>query len=53
MHLLAECFVFWGDDWSFLKEGVKTYPMAPILPFNSPILSGLHIYSLWSKQIIV
>jgi hypothetical protein len=24
----------WG--WGFLEEGVKTYPMAPMLPLNSP-----------------
>jgi hypothetical protein len=27
---------FGGDDQSFLKEGVKTYQMAPISPLNSP-----------------
>jgi hypothetical protein len=27
MHLLAELFS-WGDDWGFLKEGIKTYLMA-------------------------
>jgi hypothetical protein len=35
MHLLAERFVFGGDDPGFLKEGVKTSLMAPILSFTS------------------
>jgi hypothetical protein len=25
-----------GDDWDFLKEGFKTYPIAPMSPLNSP-----------------
>jgi hypothetical protein len=28
--------VFEGDDQGFLKEGVKTYQMATMSPFNSP-----------------
>ncbi len=37
MHLLAERFVFFeSDDRGFLKEGAKTYLMAPMSPLNSP-----------------
>jgi hypothetical protein len=43
MHVLASCFA--GDDWGLLKEGVKTYLMAPMSHLNSPIFFGLHIYS--------
>ncbi len=25
MHLLDEQFIFWSEDWGFLKEGVMTY----------------------------
>jgi hypothetical protein len=25
MHLLAEEFLFWEDDWGFLKKRAKTY----------------------------
>jgi hypothetical protein len=43
MHLLAERFVFGGDDRSFLNEGVKTYPMEPsngtFLHIYSPLVS--------------
>ncbi len=38
MHFLAEWFVFWGEVRDFLKEGVKTYLMAPISPLISPTL---------------
>jgi hypothetical protein len=31
----------------FLKEGVKTYLMAPMSPLNSPPFLHRHIYSLW------
>jgi hypothetical protein len=48
MHLLAEGFVFGGDDRCFLKEGVKTYLMAPISPLQLANFC-LHIYSLWSQ----
>jgi hypothetical protein len=30
MHLSVEQFIFWGDDRCLLKEGVKTYLLAPI-----------------------
>jgi hypothetical protein len=37
MHHLAERFFFFGGDYQgFLKEGVKTYLVAPMSPFNSP-----------------
>jgi hypothetical protein len=39
MHLLAEWFVFVSDYLGFLKEGVKTYLMAPMSPLNSPTFS--------------
>ncbi len=46
MHLLDERFVFFrGDDRGFVKEGVKTYLMAPLSPLNSSFC--LHIYSLY------
>jgi hypothetical protein len=32
---------FGGDDRGFLKEGVKTYQMAPMSPLNSPNFSSL------------
>ncbi len=35
MNLLAEPFVFGGDDWGFLKEQVKIYQMASIPHLNS------------------
>ncbi len=37
---------FFGCDRGFLKEGVKTYRMAPISPLNSSFFFSLHIYSL-------
>jgi hypothetical protein len=37
MHLLAERFILGGDDRGFLKAGVKTYLMVPVMPLNSPI----------------
>jgi hypothetical protein len=50
---------FGGDDRGSLKEGVKTYLMAPMSPLNSPIffflffLSSfcLHFYSIWKRQV--
>jgi hypothetical protein len=50
MHLLAERFVFWAWWSCFLKEGVKTYLMAPMSPLNTQIFLCLHIYSLWLKR---
>jgi hypothetical protein len=42
----AERLVFGVDDRGILKDGVKTYRMAPVSPLNSPIFSScLHIYS--------
>jgi hypothetical protein len=39
MHLLAER-VFMGDNWDFLKEGVKTYLMSPaMLPLKLSIFN--------------
>jgi hypothetical protein len=35
MHLLTERFFFRCDAWGFLKHGVKTYLMAPMLLHNS------------------
>ncbi len=32
MHLLAERFVFWGDERGFLKKVAKTYLKAPTSP---------------------
>jgi hypothetical protein len=43
---LTACF-FGGEHRVFLKDGVKTYRMAPMSPFNSAIFFCLHIYSLW------
>ncbi len=37
---------FVGDDRGILKEGVKTFLMAPMSPLNSPTFFHLHIYSL-------
>ncbi len=39
------CF-FGNVDRAFPKEGAKTYQIAPMSPFNSPIFFCLHIYSL-------
>jgi hypothetical protein len=39
-----------GDDRCFLKEGVKTYLMAPVSPLNSPTFFCLYICSLCQKQ---
>jgi hypothetical protein len=39
-----------GDDWCFLKEGFKSYLMAPISPPNSLTVFCLHIYSLCTQQ---
>jgi hypothetical protein len=47
MHLLAERFVFGGDERGFLKEGVKAFLTAPMSPLNSPTFFRLHICSLW------
>jgi hypothetical protein len=35
MHLLVERVVFWGGGRGFLKEGVKAYLAAKMLPLNS------------------
>ncbi len=47
---------FVGDDRGSLKEGVRTFQMAPTPPLNSPIFFCLHIYSLyefqWMKKIV-
>ncbi len=49
MHLVAEQFFYGSDDRGFLKEGVKTYLMAPMSPLVShKFFFCLHIYSLWS-----
>ncbi len=38
---------FGGDDWRFLKEGVKNYLMAPMSPLNSsPIFQSSHLLSM-------
>ncbi len=34
MRTQAERFFFVGDDWTFLKEFVKTFLMARLLPLN-------------------
>jgi hypothetical protein len=49
MHLLVERSVFLeGDDQVVLKDGVKTYLMAQMLPLNLPtLLLSSHICSLW------
>ncbi len=49
MHLLAAQFFFHGDDWGFVKEGVKTYLMAPMSPLTSPGRNFfcLPIHQLW------
>jgi hypothetical protein len=39
MHLLAQLFVFSGDNWGFQKEEVKIYLLAPLPPLNSPFFS--------------
>jgi hypothetical protein len=49
MHLLAERFVFFlgGDDRGVLKEGVKTYLMAPMAPLNLPtVFLSAHVHSI-------
>jgi hypothetical protein len=40
-------FFFRFDDQGFLREGVKTYLMAPMSPLNSQLFFCIHIYSLW------
>jgi hypothetical protein len=40
-------FFFVGEHRDFLKEGVKTYRMAPMSPLDSPTFFCLHIYSLY------
>ncbi len=51
MHVLDERFVFFffGDDGrGFIKQGVKTYLMAPIIsPLNSPNFFQRRMYSVW------
>jgi hypothetical protein len=49
MHLLAERFVFGGDDRGILKEGVKNYLMAqyriltrPFIPVITSIAYGVN-----------
>jgi hypothetical protein len=47
MPLLAERF-FGSDNRGFLKEGVKTYLMAPMSPLKlANLFFCLHIYVLW------
>jgi hypothetical protein len=38
------------DDRGFLKEGIKTYLMAPMSPLNLPIIFRLHTYFLCSSE---
>jgi hypothetical protein len=35
-----------GNDLGFLKEGVKTYQMAPMSPLNSQLFLCLHTYTV-------
>jgi hypothetical protein len=43
IHLPTEWFRFRGDDWCFLNEGVKTYPMAILrLPTFSVFTSTVY-----------
>jgi hypothetical protein len=46
---LTVCFFFWGEHRGFLKEGVKTYWMAPMCLSTRQLFFCLHIYSLWTK----
>ncbi len=47
---LKGSFFFWGDNRDFLKEGVKTYQISPMLPLTWQLIFLLHIYSLWSQR---
>jgi hypothetical protein len=46
MHLLAEWFIFGGDDRGFLKEGVKTYLMSPMYLITRQFFSFLVFTSI-------
>jgi hypothetical protein len=37
---------FWGDDWDFLKDGVKTHFMASMSPLYRHFFC-IHLNSLW------
>ncbi len=50
MHLVAERFVFWGDDWGFLKEGVKTYLVTPMSLLNSPVLFSVFTSTVYGLK---
>jgi hypothetical protein len=58
MHLLAARFGFFflGDGKGFLKEGVKSYLMAPISHLNLPthylIYLSSHLYSLYALNVV-
>ncbi len=51
MLLLAEGFVFGGDDWGFLKEDVKTYLMAPTSPLNLQTFFSVFTSIVYGQQI--
>ncbi len=54
MDLLAERFVFWGDDRGFLEERVKAYQAASTLPLNSPtFFPRLHICIVYGTNTAV
>jgi hypothetical protein len=44
--LIIEC-----DDRGFLKNGVKTYQMAPKSPLKSPVFFCLHIHSPYESTL--
>jgi hypothetical protein len=44
---------FGRDDPGFLKEEVRTYPMAPMSPINSPTFFCFHDYSLCYVKMFV
>ncbi len=51
MHLMAERFVYRGDNWGFWKRESKdeTNLTAPIPPHNAPnYLLSSHLYSPWN-----
>jgi hypothetical protein len=51
MYILAERFVSWDDDWSFLIKRVMTYLMASKSPLNSTILmSPTHPWFMFSGE---
>jgi hypothetical protein len=47
MHLLTERLYFGGDHRDCLKDGVKTYLMAPMSPLKSPT-----IFSIFKSYIV-